>query len=36
MLNFSAHGIKSGIYAISIDEKIVYVGKSSDLWNRAK
>ena len=36
MLDFSAHGIKSGIYTISIDGKIVYVGESSDLWNRAK
>ena len=35
MLDFSAHGIKSGIYTISIDGKIVYVGKSSDSWNRA-
>lgn len=36
MLDFSAHGVKSGIYTISIDGKIVYVGESSDLWNRAK
>lgn len=36
MLDFSARGIKSGIYAISIDGKIVYVGESSNLWNRAK
>jgi hypothetical protein len=36
MLDFSAQGIKSGIYTISIDGKIVYVGESSDLWNRAK
>ena len=36
MLDFSAHGNKSGIYTISIDGKIVYIGKSSDLWNRAK
>lgn len=36
MLDFSAHGIKSGVYTISIDGKIVYVGESSDLWNRAK
>lgn len=36
MLDFSVHGVKSRIYTISIDGKIVYVGKSSDLWNRAK
>ena len=36
MLDFSAHGMKNGIYTISIDGKIVYVGESSDLWNRAK
>ena len=35
MLNFSNHGIKSGIYSISIDDRVVYIGQSANLYNRA-
>lgn len=35
MLNFSNHGIKSGIYSISIDGRVVYIGQSADLHSRA-
>ena len=35
MLDFSNHGIKSGIYSISIDGKVVYIGQSADLHSRA-
>lgn len=35
MLNFSNHGIKSGIYSISIDNRVVYIGQSADLYSRA-
>lgn len=35
MLNFNNHGIKSGIYSISIDGRVVYIGQSTDLYNRA-
>ena len=35
MLNFSNCGIKSGIYSINIDGRIVYVGQSADLHSRA-
>ena len=35
MLDFSNHGIKSGIYSISIDGRVVYIGQSADLHSRA-
>ena len=35
MLNFSNYGIKSGIYSISIDGRVVYIGQSADLHSRA-
>ena len=35
MLNFSNRGIKSGIYSISIDGRVVYIGQSADLHSRA-
>lgn len=35
MLNFNNHGIKSGIYSISIDGRVVYIGQSADLHSRA-
>ena len=36
MLLIYAKGAISGIYALCIDGRIVYVGKSRDLVNRAK
>ena len=35
MLDFNNHGIKSGIYSISIDGRVVYIGQSADLHSRA-
>lgn len=35
MLDFNNHGIKSGIYSISIDDRVVYIGQSADLHSRA-
>lgn len=35
MLDFSNHGIKSGVYSISIDGRVVYIGQSADLHSRA-
>ena len=35
MLDFSNNGIKSGIYSISIDGRVVYIGQSADLHSRA-
>ena len=35
MLNFSNRGVKSGIYSISIDGRVVYIGQSADLHSRA-
>lgn len=35
MLDFNNHGIKSGIYSISIDGRVVYIGQSADLYGRA-
>lgn len=36
MLLIYAKGAVSGIYALCIDGRVVYVGKSRDLVNRAK